>query len=149
MARAVTTVDDSRAPGPAVLSTSAEEYLTWLAVEKGRARNTIVSYRRDLLVYEAFLASRGRTLDDVDPALVEDYVGARRQAGLRPPSVARAQAAVRGLHRFRLEEGWTTTDPTTDVRPPAAGRRLPKALSEEEALALLGAPLGDEPAARR
>jgi integrase/recombinase XerD len=81
--------------------------------------------------------------------VVEDYVSARRQAGLQPPSVARAQAAVRGLHRFRLEEGWTTTDPTADVRPTGGGRRLPKALSEEEALALIGAATGDDPAARR
>jgi integrase/recombinase XerD len=149
VARAVTAIDDPRSTGPAALSASAEEYLTWLTVEKGRARNTIVSYRHDLLVYEAFLASRGRTVDDVDAAMVEDYLSARRQAGLRPPSVARAQAAVRGLHRFRLEESWTTTDPTTDVRPPGTVRRLPKALSEEEALALLGAAVGDDPAARR
>src|SRR5271168_1280308 len=100
------------------LSTSAEEYLTWLAVEKGRARNTVVSYRRDLLVYETFLASRGRGVEDADAVVVEDYVADRRSAGLGPASVARAQSAVRGLHRFRVEEGWTTVDPTTEIRPP-------------------------------
>jgi len=135
--------------GRAELSRSAEEYLTWLAVDKGRARNTVVSYRRDLLVYETFLAARGRTVDDADPALVEDYVAARRAAGLRPPSVARGQAAVRGLHRFRLDEGWATTDPTSDVRTPGPARRLPKALTEEETDALLGAAAGDDPADRR
>jgi integrase/recombinase XerD len=131
------------------LSGSAEEFLTWLSVEKGRAQNTIVSYRRDLLVYERFLASRGRTVDDADPDLVETYVAARRAAGLGPPSVARAQAAVRGLHRFRLEEGWATTDPTTEIRPPGLARRLQKALTEEETETLLGAAPGDDPAARR
>jgi len=131
------------------LDASAEEYLTWLSVEKGRARNTIVSYRRDLLVYETYLASRGRTVDDADPDVVADYVADRRAAGMRPPSVARAQAAVRGLHRFRLEEGWATTDPTTDIRPPGPSRWLPKALSEEETEALLGAVTGDDPACRR
>jgi integrase/recombinase XerD len=134
---------------PAELSTSAEEYLTWLAVEKGRARNTLVSYRRDLLVYEAFLASVGHTVDDADPAVVEDYVAAQRAAGLRPGSVARAQAAVRGLHRFRLEERWATTDPTTDVRTPGLERRLPKALTEQQTVALLDAAPGDDPASRR
>ncbi len=137
------------ADGPAELSTSAEEYLTWLAVEKGRARNTVVSYRRDLLVYEGFLASRGHRLDDADPAVVEDYVADRRRAGLGPASVARAQAAVRGLHRFRVEEGWATTDPTVDVRPSGLARRLPKALTEEETESLLDAVAGDDPAARR
>ena len=45
--------------GAPVLSRHAEEYLTWLAIEQGRARNTITSYRRDLVSYEAFLAGRG------------------------------------------------------------------------------------------
>ena len=30
------------------LSTGAEEYLSWLAVEKGRSRNTLAAYRRDI-----------------------------------------------------------------------------------------------------
>jgi integrase/recombinase XerD len=131
------------------LSDGAEEFLTWLAVEKGRARNTIVSYRRDLVGYEAFLRSRGHTVEDADPAVVEDYVADRRGAGLGPASVARAQAAVRGLHRFRVEEGWTTTDPTTEVRPTGTAKRLPKALSEQETERLLAAAAGDDPAARR
>jgi integrase/recombinase XerD len=133
----------------AALSTSGEEFLSWLAVEKGRARNTVVSYRRDLVVYEAFLSSRQRTLDDADPALVEDYLAAQRAGGLGPASVARAQAAVRGLHRFRVEEGWSSTDPSADIRPPGPARRLPKALSEEETERLIGAAAGDDPAARR
>src|ERR1700722_2015496 len=111
-----TAVDD-RSLAPVELSTKAEEYLTWLSVEKGRARNTVVSYRRDLLVYEAFLAGRGHQVDDADEAVVEDYVADRRRAGLGPASVARAQSAVRGLHRFLLEEGWAAT-----IRPPRSGR---------------------------
>ncbi|HEY5251660.1 MAG TPA: site-specific integrase, partial [Acidimicrobiales bacterium] len=78
MARSMIGIDDRGDGDAAVLSTSAEEFLTWLAVEKGRARNTVVAYRRDLLVYEAFLTSQGRTLDDADPGVVEDYVADRR-----------------------------------------------------------------------
>jgi integrase/recombinase XerD len=149
VARSLISIDDRSDGEAAALSTSAEEFLTWLAVEKGRARNTVVAYRRDLLVYEAFLTSQGRTLDDADPGVVEDYVADRRLAGLRPPSVARAQAAVRGLHRFRLEEGFAVTDPTTDIRPPGPVRRLPKALSEEETEMLLEAAAYDDPASLR
>jgi integrase/recombinase XerD len=131
------------------LSPSAEEYLTWLAVERGRARNTLVSYRRDLLAYERYLSERGRSVDDVDPGVVEHYVAAQLASGLGAASVARAQAAVRGLHQFRLEERWSETDPTGDVRPPGLARRLPKALSEDDTERLLGAAVGDDPAARR
>ena len=119
-------------------------------MEKGRARNTIVSYRRDLLVYEAFLASRGRTVDDADHGRGRGLRGrpppGRPPAPVGGPGPGRPSAACTASGS---RKGWTTTDPTTDVRPPAAGRRLPKALSEEEALTLLAAAPGDDPAARR
>ncbi|HTT87784.1 MAG TPA: tyrosine recombinase, partial [Acidimicrobiales bacterium] len=103
----------------------------------------------DLCAYEAYLAARGTTLDAVDPPTVERYLAARRHGGLAPASVARAQAAVRGLHRFRVEEGWCAADPTDDVRVTGQPSRLPKALTEEETGRLLGAATGDDPAARR
>jgi integrase/recombinase XerD len=131
------------------LHPGAEEYLTWLAVEQGRARNTISSYRRDLRAYEAFLAARGQKLPDVDMDTVEEHLAARRAAGLGAASVARALAALRGLHRFLLEEGDGSSDPTADVRPPKTPRRLPKALSEEQVLRLLDATGDGEPTALR
>jgi len=122
---------------PAALSSSGEEYLTWLAVEQGRSRNTIASYRRDLYAYESFLAGRGLDLAHSDADLVESYLSERRLSGRAPTSVARALAAIRGLHRFCVEEGLAESDPTEDVSRPRRGLRLPKALGEEEVVRLL------------
>ena len=140
MARAATTV---------ALSRSAEEYLTWLAVEQGRARNTLHAYRRDLAAYELFLAAHHRRVEDADMAAVEEHLAARRAAGLSAASVARALAAVRGLHRFLVDEGLAERDPTAELAPSPQPRRLPKALSEEEVGRLLGAAEGDDPVVRR
>jgi len=142
-------LEDAPDAAAATLSRGAEEYLTWLAVERGRARNTLTSYRRDLVAYEAFLAGRGHRADDADVALVEEHLAERRAAGLAPASVARALAAVRGMHRFRVEEGWDGDDPSADVRPPRLPMRLPKALDEDEVERLLAAAGGDDPTARR
>jgi integrase/recombinase XerD len=46
---------------------------------------------------------------------------------------------VRGLHRFAVREGLATADPAREVRPPAAARRLPKAITLEQVEALLAA----------
>ena len=48
--------DAAERPVPEALSPDAEEYLSWLAVEKGRSRNTLAAYRRDLATYEAWAA---------------------------------------------------------------------------------------------
>ena len=134
---------------PGALSQETEEYLTWLAVELGRARNTITAYRRDLLHYEAFLSARHRTVRDADMTTIEAHLTARRADGLGPASLARALAALRGLHRFLVDEGDADDDPSADVRPIRPPRRLPKALDEDEVLALVEAAAGDDATARR
>jgi integrase/recombinase XerD len=134
--------------GPS-LSRHAEEYLTWLAIEQGRARNTISAYRRDLVRYEAFLAAHGHTVDDADVAAVEEHLAERRAAGLSPSSLSRALAALRGLHRFLLEEGDVRVDPTADVRPIRSPRRLPKAIDEDEVNRLLATTTDRDPTSVR
>ncbi len=131
------------------LGRSAEEYLSWLAVEQGRARNTLAAYRRDLVSYERFLAERGRSVEDADLGAVEEHLAGLRRAGAGPATVARALSAVRGLHRFCLDEGLATRDPTAELAAPPLPRRLPKALSESEVTALVESAGGDDPVSRR
>ena len=131
------------------LSTASEEFLSWLAVERGRAANTITAYRRDLASYEEFLGGRGLAVAEVTETVVEDYVAFLRAAGRKPSSVARAMVSVRSLHRFCVDEGAATSDPTGDVGTPRVPQGLPKALTEAEVESLLGAVVGDDAVARR
>ena len=131
------------------LSRDSEEFLSWLAVERGRAANTITAYRRDLASYEEFLQARGLAVADVTEPVVEDYVAFLRAAGRKPSSVARAMVSVRSLHRFCVDEGAATSDPTGDVGTPRVPQGLPKALTEAEVESLLGAVVGEDAVARR
>jgi integrase/recombinase XerD len=135
---------------PAVLlPLDVEEWLSWLATEKGRARSTLAAYRRDARRWCGWLRDRGTDLDAVVEADLETYVGDLRAGDLAPATVARAVVAVRSLHRFLAEEGRAATDPGARVEAPRVPAGLPKALSEDEVGALLGAVVGDEPVARR
>jgi integrase/recombinase XerD len=129
------------------LPLEAEEYLTWLAAERGRSANTLVAYRRDLAAYVDWLG--GRTLDGVATSDVEAYVAHLRGTGKAPASVARALVAVRSLHRFLAEELSAARDPAVVVDVPRVPRGIPKALSEEEVTMLIGAVLGWDARARR
>ena len=133
----------------AALGVDAEEYLSWLAVEKGRSANTLAAYRRDLAAYESWLSERGVALDGVAEADIAAYVGHLKATGRAPASVARALVAVRGLHRFRVDEGVTALDPTDRVDRPRVPAGLPKALPEADVERLLAAVTGDDPVARR
>lgn len=134
---------------PPGLPAEAEEYLDWLVVSRGRAANTIDAYRRDLEDYLRFGAERGWGHSDVNPSGVLAWVLARRAAGLAPATVKRRLTAVRNFHRWLVLEDLRPDDPTIAVEVPRAPRGLPKALSSEEAAALVAAPRGPKAEARR
>jgi integrase/recombinase XerD len=138
------------------------EHDTWLRVERGLAPNSLAAYRRDLRRYADYLRRRGVIADaagrlgGVDEGVVAGYVDelqhARTEEGLpryKEASIARALAAVRSFHRFCVEEGLLDDDPTGDVGAPRVPQGIPKALSEAEVDALLGAVPGDGPRPRR
>ena len=133
------------------LRRSLRGYLDHLTVERGSAHNTLLSYRRDLDRYLCSLAAQG--VDDVtgvEPEHIRVHLTGLRRGDadhrpLAPSSAARAVVAVRGWHRFLLAEGATALDPSRDVHPPQAAKRLPKALPIESVLAILDAAVPDGP----
>ena len=126
-----------------------EEFLVWLAVERGRSTNTLSAYRRDLVAYTGWLRASGRDLADVEVADLERYVASMRAEGRAPASIARATVTVRTLHRFLAEEGALPSDPAADLAPPRVPAGLPKPLTEDEVVSLLQAITGDDARARR
>lgn len=125
----------------------AEDFLTWLVVEKGRAASTIEAYRRDLRAYHLFL--NGTALADVTPGTLDSFIAHLRREGRRDTTVKRAVVAVRAMHRFLADEGITAHDPGRRTRPPRPPASLPKALPEDDVFRLLDSIPGDEPVARR
>lgn len=132
------------------LAHALEEYLGYLAVERGSSENTIASYGRDLARYVAWLAERGVTdPEDVTRQLIEEHVGALVDVGLAPSSVERAVSAIKGLHRFMVADELCSAFPTADLPLPAKPTRLPDVISVEAAARLLDQPFPQTPSGLR
>ena len=135
------------------METQLQGYLDHLTIERGVAKNTLSSYRRDLRRYSKHLSDRGiHDLAKVGEDDVSEFLVALRRgdpdsgaAALSAVSAARALIAVRGLHRFAAAEGLAELDVARAVRPPTPGRRLPKSLTIDEVLALLEGAGGESP----
>lgn len=141
----VPAVDDD----PGELPLEVEEFLVWLSAERGRARNTLVAYRRDLRVYCEWLSTRSLSPMTVSSGDLVDLIGSWREAGLATSTVARRLAAIRTLHKYLAIESHRPDDPTADldgVRKPSG---IPKPLTEEQVTSLLDAVVGHDPLARR
>lgn len=131
------------------LPIEAEEFLGWMASERGRSANTLAAYRRDLTGYTVWLAAHGATTGSVDRAMLDRFVQERRAGGSAASSVARQLAAIRMLHRFLVEEGVRPDDPSADVEGVRVPAGIPHPLTEAQVTALLEAVVGTDPVSLR
>ena len=119
-----------------------DEYLGYLAVERGLAENSVAAYARDFRRTVGYLTHAGvSSFPEVSRGLVARLLFWLRSEGLAPRTVARHVASLRGLFRYLLTQGYVKDDPTAHLESPSPWTRLPGALSEEEVGRLLGTPL--------
>ena len=104
----------------------------WL--EDGLSKNTISSYRADLLQLGAFLKKDFLKVDEAD---LFAFLGSRKG---RASSAARRVSTLKRFYQYCLRERRIKVDPTLKLDPPKRTPRFPKSLSEAEVEALLAAP---------
>ena len=117
--------------------------MDYLSVERGLSKNTVVSYRRDLVSYLDFLGnSRIEALSRATRNDIGNFMLWEKDRGIASNSIARRLAAVRMFHRFLLSERILKDDPTSLIESPKLSKKIPEALSVNEVEALLAAPSG-------
>ncbi|MGR9090535.1 MAG: site-specific tyrosine recombinase XerD [Gammaproteobacteria bacterium] len=115
-----------------------ERFLDHLWVEFGLSDNTLSAYRSDLTSVRNYLSSRGSNLLDASEA---DLLGYMSEYVTRSPrTVSRRLSALRRFYRYLIRENIVAKDPTSALKAPRLGRRLPRSLSETDVEALLHAP---------
>ncbi|MBU2262569.1 MAG: site-specific tyrosine recombinase XerD [Syntrophobacterales bacterium RBG_19FT_COMBO_59_10] len=127
-----------------------DEYLNFLAVEKGASRNTIEGYSRDLNRYAGFVGERGiREIGGVGSQELLSYLARLQGEGLAANTVNRALAALRGFYKYLLREKKVESTPVAHVELAKVWMHLPDVLSPEEMGLLLAQPGSATPAAVR
>src|SRR5213592_786100 len=84
------------------------DFLGYLELERGMARNTLQSYRSDLLQFGAFLAARGMDTDSARPRDVSDFLtglATADGASAATSTIQRKAAALRSFYRHLRREG--------------------------------------------
>lgn len=127
-----------------------EAFLDVLRVERNLAKNTVESYRRDLLHFSDFLAKKSsKPLDKLDETEIRGFLSFEFDRGQKGRSTARRLTTLRMFFRHGLKEKWWEVDPTLNVELPKLGRALPQVLNEQEVEALLKQPDPTTPQGRR
>ncbi|HKY44421.1 MAG TPA: site-specific tyrosine recombinase XerD [Pyrinomonadaceae bacterium] len=117
-----------------------KEFLTYIQVEKGLARHTLESYKRDLERLQTWSAANRKQLSELTRADLRKWIASLSREGLAPTSVSRAVSATRGFFKFLMLDGHIKSHPAEDLDTPQRFSYLPKFLTEEEINRLLAAP---------
>jgi integrase/recombinase XerC len=126
------------------MRTEIERFAAGLQRVSGAAKNTVQSYRRDLVSFRGFLLERGAPLDasgrEVEvSAISADHIRlhlAVLMKTARRATIQRRLSAIRAFFRHReVTEG--LPNPASALRSPKSERRLPAVLNEEEARQLI------------
>jgi integrase/recombinase XerD len=123
-----------------------ENFLNYLAVEKGYSENTIDAYRNDLnglIEFAKREASRRGSIPswaDFSRQSMLSYLLDLKERGYVATTIARKVAATRSFFGFLLSEGIITTDPTENMSSPSVGKALPKPISINQVRLLLAQP---------
>ena len=119
-----------------------DEFCDSLWLEDGLSRNTLESYRRDLLKFSAWLEKqRGASLLQATHADIQGFlahlVGEQKA---KAASTSRAISSLKRLFRYLLRQNKVDADPTLQIATPKLPRSLPKSLTEQDVEQLLNAP---------
>lgn len=129
------------------METRVEEFLQYLANEKGYAQNTIAAYQNDLSQLIEYLQTRFPPGDEpvelwplVTKSAIAGFVLYLKEHNYAPSTLARKVAAVRSFFKYLRRRGLVSADPTEDVDGLKVVRNLPRTLTPAEVELLLAAP---------
>ena len=118
-----------------------DAFLLELSTQRRASRHTLAAYRSDLASLTKFAGKRSlATLSAHD---IRHYVTRLHASGLSPASIARTLSAWRSMYRWLCERGDAVDNPVVGVRGPKRIKRLPKALSADQAVTFAAHPMSE------
>ncbi len=122
------------------------EFIEYLQVEKGLARNTLDSYRRDVTKFLVYLQNMKKVkIEEIDKDLLAGYIFFLKKSMSSPATVARGLSSLKSFFRFLCLEKYLEVDPSVYLDTPKLAQKLPRVLTQEEVDRLLAAPRGFDP----
>ena len=117
-----------------------DDFIDHLWLEDGLSKNTLNSYRFDLIIFDSWLGEQKKiAMMDVSELEIQEFLAFKFPSS-KSRSISRLLATLRRFFRYQLREKKIQKDPTLKIQTPKIPKSLPKSLSEEEVESLLDAP---------
>ncbi len=116
------------------------EYLSYLQVERGLAKNSLESYRRDLEKLDAWCQKNSFDIVKLLRQDLREFLIDLSKNKLSPTSVNRQISALRGFYKFLQFDRHIVKNPAEDLVAPQKAAYLPIFLNQDEMGKLLTIP---------
>jgi len=115
--------------------------MRYLVNEKELSKNTLESYKRDVLQFINFLKSKQiENLEDANKTVIITYLLHLQKEGRAASTISRNLASIRSFCKFLAYEKFIDKDPTANLESPKSEKKLPNVLTMEEVEILLAQP---------
>ncbi|HZA95365.1 MAG TPA: tyrosine recombinase XerC [Burkholderiaceae bacterium] len=115
-----------------------DAFLLELSTQRRASRHTLSAYRADLATLTKFADKR--SLAALKAHDIRHFVTKLHASGLSAASIARTLSAWRSMYRWLCERGDAVDSPVVGIRGPKRIKRLPKALSADQAVTFASRP---------
>jgi len=118
-----------------------DEFISFLEVEKGLAKNTIQSYRMDLKKYLDFLTGKKiKNISETTKTNIISFLLFLQKKGMASSTISRNLASIRAFYQYLAREGYVRKNPTINLDSPKLEKKLPQVLTVHEVERLLAQP---------
>lgn len=118
-----------------------EDFAEYLQNIKKTARNTVVSYHRDLLQMASYLEEKGvAEVGKVTKTSLNSYILYLEKEGRAATTISRTLASMKAFFHYEVLEGRIKRSPAEMIRAPKVEKKVPSVLSVEEVGRLLNQP---------
>ena len=122
------------------------EFVDYLTNVKRSSKNTIASYRRDLVKLNNYLTDLGcEDWNMVTGTNLNSYILMIEKQGMSSATVSRNIASTKAFFLYLLKQGVIKEDPSDALKPPKIEKKAPVILTIEEINLLLNQPNGTTP----
>jgi integrase/recombinase XerD len=116
------------------------EYISYLRVEKGLAKNSLDAYENDLSKLKAWTEKNGFSSQALTRQDLREWLIDLNRAKLSDSSRRRVVSALRGFYKFLVIDNHIKTNPAEDLDVPMKGSYLPRFLTQDEIEQLFAVP---------
>ena len=121
-----------------------DSFLNSLMIQKGLSKNTIQSYESDIYqLYQWNLSKNKKRMTEIKKSDTSQYISYLFSQNLKSSSVNRKISSLKTFFNFLLKKKLIKANPFAEQIMPKKPISLPKSISEDDVVKLLGAPKVD------